>query len=89
MPFHIDQGAIKKFKTLQLFISFVMFIFSHHTADVKNMPMNTGSLSVILNGGGGIVDDLIVSKTDQGYIYMVSNAGCAMKVKSHVEVKQS
>ncbi|XP_072026515.1 aminomethyltransferase, mitochondrial-like [Amphiura filiformis] len=55
-------------------------------ADVQNMKENTGTLSLILNGGGGIIDDVIVTKTDLDYIYVVSNAGCAMKVQSHVEM---
>lgn len=25
---------------------------------------------------GGILDDLIITKTDQDYLYMVTNAGC-------------
>ena len=61
------------------------FFFSF-PADVQNMEENTGTLSLILNGKGGIVDDVIVTKTDLDYLYVVSNAGCAMKVKSHVEV---
>lgn len=25
---------------------------------------------------GGIIDDLIITKTDEDYLYMVTNAGC-------------
>lgn len=32
------------------------------------------------------MDDLIVTKTDQGYLYVVSNAGCADKDSAHMEV---
>lgn len=37
---------------------------------------NTGTLTVFTNDSGGILDDLIVSKTHYGYLYVVSNAGC-------------
>lgn len=45
-----------------------------------------GTLSLFTNDKGGIVDDLIVTKTDQGYLYVVSNAGCADKDSAHMEV---
>lgn len=32
------------------------------------------------------MDDLIVTKTDQGYLYVVSNAGCADKDSTHMKV---
>lgn len=32
------------------------------------------------------MDDLIVTKTDQGYLYVVSNAGCADKDSDHMKV---
>lgn len=32
------------------------------------------------------MDDLIVTKTDQGYLYVVSNAGCADKDSAHMKV---
>lgn len=32
------------------------------------------------------MDDLIVTKTDQGYLYVVSNAGCADKDSAHMLV---
>ena len=48
-------------------------------ADVLCLSDNTGSLTVFTNPNGGIIDDLIVSKTDLGYLYVVSNAGCRHK----------
>lgn len=33
---------------------------------------------------GGIIDDLIVTKTSGGYLYVVSNAGCAEKDLKHM-----
>lgn len=37
------------------------------------------------NEKGGIKDDLVVSKTREGYLYVVSNAGCADKDLSHLK----
>lgn len=47
-----------------------------------------GTLTLFTNEKGGIIDDLIVTKTDQGYLYIVSNAGCADKDSAHVKVKR-
>ncbi len=35
------------------------------------------------------MDDLIVNKTDQGYLYVVSNAGCADKDSAHMQASNS
>uniref|UniRef100_A0A8C0L6D7 Aminomethyltransferase, mitochondrial n=1 Tax=Canis lupus dingo TaxID=286419 RepID=A0A8C0L6D7_CANLU len=42
--------------------------------DVSHMLQ--GTLSLFTNEGGGIEDDLIVTSTSEGYLYVVSNAGC-------------
>ena len=39
----------------------------------------TGSLSLFTTESGGIIDDLIVNKTDKRHLYVVSNAGCRHK----------
>ncbi|ETN87128.1 hypothetical protein RB195_013685 [Necator americanus] len=57
----------------------VAFIESLTTADVEGLVENSGTLSVFTNEKGGIRDDLIVTKTDRDYIYMVTNAGCIDK----------
>ncbi|KAF8382560.1 gcst-1, partial [Pristionchus pacificus] len=57
----------------------VAFMESLTTADIEGMPVNTGSLSVFTNEKGGIEDDLIVSKTDKDFLYLVTNAGCIDK----------
>lgn len=44
------------------------------TADLKSMPIGSGTLSVFTNQKGGILDDLIVSKTGPTSLYVVSNA---------------
>ena len=48
-------------------------------ADVQNLKTDTGTLSVFTNDKGGIIDDLIVTKTSRDYIYLVTNAGCRDK----------
>lgn len=45
-----------------------------------------GTLTLFTNEKGGIIDDLIVTKTDQGHLYVVSNAGCADKDSAHMKV---
>ena len=37
------------------------------------------------NNNGGILDDLIVSNTSRGFLYVVSNAGCAQKDYAHLK----
>ena len=41
-------------------------------------------MTVLTNVAGGIIDDLIVTKTDAGYLYVVSNAGCRFKDMPHM-----
>ncbi|XP_069142607.1 aminomethyltransferase, mitochondrial-like [Argopecten irradians] len=62
----------------------VAFIESLVVGDVEALKENQGTLSLLTNTKGGIIDDLIVSKTNQGYIYVVSNAGCAEKDLAHI-----
>uniref|UniRef100_A0A8K9XZ11 Aminomethyltransferase, mitochondrial n=1 Tax=Oncorhynchus mykiss TaxID=8022 RepID=A0A8K9XZ11_ONCMY len=45
-----------------------------------------GTLTLFTNYKGGMNDDLIVTKTDQGYLYVVSNAGCADKDTANMKV---
>uniref|UniRef100_A0A8C0LA12 Aminomethyltransferase n=1 Tax=Canis lupus dingo TaxID=286419 RepID=A0A8C0LA12_CANLU len=44
--------------------------------DIAELRPNQGTLSLFTNEGGGIEDDLIVTSTSEGYLYVVSNAGC-------------
>lgn len=59
------------------------------TADVHGMKPNTGSLSVIPNEAGGVIDDTmvnkVVSKEHGEHVYQVINAGCAPKDLKHFE----
>ncbi|XP_022103908.1 aminomethyltransferase, mitochondrial-like [Acanthaster planci] len=63
------------------------FIESLTVADIEGLKENSGTLSLLLNDKGGIIDDLVVSKTDQGHIYMVTNAGCSDKDTAHIQGK--
>lgn len=57
-------------------------------ADVKNLPANQSTLSLFTNADGGIVDDLIITKTENSSdLYVVSNAGCIEKDKRLMEAK--
>lgn len=53
-------------------------------ADLVNLPENAASLTVYTNEQGGILDDLIVTKTDRDYLYVVSNAGRATQDLAHL-----
>lgn len=54
-------------------------------SDLVNLPENSACLTVYTNENGGILDDLIVTKTDQGYLYVVSNAGRAAQDLAHLK----
>ncbi|XP_043102758.1 aminomethyltransferase, mitochondrial [Puntigrus tetrazona] len=65
----------------------VKFIESLIVGDIAELKDNQGTLSLFTNIKGGIMDDLIVTKTDQGYLYVVSNAGCADKDSAHMQAR--
>ena len=44
------------------------------TADIQGLQKGSGSLTVFTNENGGILDDLIVSRVDSDFLYIVSNA---------------
>ncbi|XP_006770657.1 PREDICTED: aminomethyltransferase, mitochondrial, partial [Myotis davidii] len=47
--------------------------------DIAELRPNQGTLSLFTNEAGGILDDLIVTNTSEGHLYVVSNAGCRDK----------
>jgi aminomethyltransferase len=65
------------------------FVEKVTTADVHGLKPNTGTLSVIPNEAGGVIDDTmvnkVVSKEHGEHIYQVINAGCAPKDLKHFE----
>ncbi|XP_069952994.1 aminomethyltransferase, mitochondrial isoform X3 [Cherax quadricarinatus] len=63
----------------------IKFIEKLIVGDIESLEANTGTLSLFTNEQGGIIDDLICSKTDQGYLYVVSNAGCKEKDLAHMK----
>ncbi|XP_004554073.1 aminomethyltransferase, mitochondrial [Maylandia zebra] len=65
----------------------VKFMESLVVADIAELKDNQGTLTLFTNEKGGIIDDLIVTKTDQGYLYVVSNAGCADKDSVHMKAR--
>ncbi|XP_072305479.1 aminomethyltransferase, mitochondrial [Eucyclogobius newberryi] len=67
----------------------VKFMESLVVADIAELKDNQGTLSLFTNDKGGIMDDLIVTKTDQSYLYVVSNAGCSDKDSAHMKAKLS
>eukprot|EP00271_Cylindrocystis_brebissonii_P010159 TRINITY_DN26263_c0_g1_i1.p1 TRINITY_DN26263_c0_g1~~TRINITY_DN26263_c0_g1_i1.p1 ORF type:complete len:421 (-),score=59.01 TRINITY_DN26263_c0_g1_i1:347-1609(-) len=52
--------------------------------DVAALKPGTGSLSVLTNEQGGILDDTVVTKVDDSHIYLVVNAGCREKDLEHI-----
>jgi len=61
------------------------------TADVKGLDVMKGTLSVIPNERGGVIDDTMVtkchSKEHGEHVYQVVNAGCAPKDLKHFEAE--
>lgn len=54
-------------------------------SDIESLMENQGTLSLFTNAQGGIKDDLIINKLPNE-LYVISNAGCANKVKELVQV---
>lgn len=44
------------------------------TADIQGLAKRSGALTVFTNDNGGILDDLIVTKVNDRFLYVVSNA---------------
>lgn len=65
----------------------VEFIESLVVGDVAGLADDHGTLTLFTNDNGGVIDDLIVSRTSLGYLYIVSNAACADKDFTHMSVR--
>jgi len=69
------------------------FIESITPVDYAALAMNSGKLTCLTNEQGGMIDDCIVTKTNQTdqtatadeHAYVVLNAGCADKDLAHIE----
>lgn len=75
--YHIQLEIIKPFFLFRK--DNIKFFESLMVGDVQGLKTNHGTLSVFTTETGGIIDDFIVSKTDLGHLYVVSNAGCRDK----------
>ncbi|XP_067938103.1 aminomethyltransferase, mitochondrial-like isoform X2 [Watersipora subatra] len=67
----------------------VRFIESLVVSDIQGLAESSGTLTLFTNNEGGILDDLIVSKTAEGYLYVVSNAGCRDGDLKHMQDRLS
>ncbi|XP_033123469.1 aminomethyltransferase, mitochondrial-like [Anneissia japonica] len=65
----------------------IRFMESLIVGDIESLVEDSGTLSVLTNENGGIIDDLIVSKVSGDNLYVVLNAGCADKDRVHIEAK--
>jgi aminomethyltransferase len=63
----------------------VSFMESLVVGDVAGLKENQGTLSLFTREDGGIMDDLIVTKTHQDHLYVVSNAGCIEQDLGHMQ----
>ncbi|NXA24101.1 GCST protein, partial [Ibidorhyncha struthersii] len=57
----------------------VRFMESLVVGDIAELKPGQGTLTLLTNERGGIVDDLIVTNTSEDHLYVVSNASCADK----------
>ncbi|KAK4472708.1 hypothetical protein MN116_003935 [Schistosoma mekongi] len=62
----------------------VNFLESLTCADINGLSSSVGTLSVFLLDNGGILDDTIIMKCKEPYLYVVSNAACSSKIQAHV-----
>ena len=61
----------------------VAFLERLVVGDVQALTDGTGTLSLILNEKGGIIDDTVITKVAPDEVYMVLNAGCRDKDLAH------
>ncbi|ESO01388.1 hypothetical protein HELRODRAFT_81738, partial [Helobdella robusta] len=63
----------------------IEFFESLIVGDLQGLATDHSLLTLFTNDEGGIIDDLVVTKTSQDYLYVVSNAGCSEKDHKHLE----
>lgn len=61
----------------------VRFLERLVVGDIQGLPDGTGTLTVITNENGGIIDDSVTTKVNDEHIYMVFNAACRDKDTEH------
>ncbi len=78
---HMGQVAIKG-------VGAQDFLQSLTPSSFEKLPINKAKYTVLVNPDGGIIDDLMVTKTGVDDFHMVINAGCKEKdiawIKSHL-----
>ncbi|CAF4508803.1 unnamed protein product [Rotaria socialis] len=77
---HMLQVKIKGADRVRFFEKLVV-------CDLENLPENCASLTLYTSEKGGILDDLIVTKTNDGYLFVVSNAGRATEDLAHLHTQ--
>ena len=60
--------------------------FTQHivVGDIAGLKDGTGTLSVVTNESGGIIDDTVVTKVNDQDIYIVLNGACSEKDQAHI-----
>ncbi|CAH02226.1 glycine decarboxylase subunit T [Kluyveromyces lactis] len=66
---HMLQSTLKGPKSIE-------FLHKVTPTDFKALEPKNGTLSVLLNENGGIVDDTLITKINDEEFYIVTNAGC-------------
>eukprot|EP00892_Ulva_mutabilis_P007231 jgi/Ulvmu1/4880/UM020_0166.1 len=67
----------------------IAFLESLVVGDIQRLEDGTGSLSVMTNSNGGIIDDTVITKVSPTEVYMVLNAGCRDKDLEHITAQHA
>jgi aminomethyltransferase len=62
----------------------IAFTESLVVGDIASLKQGTGTLSLVTNDEGGIIDDTVVTKVTDEDIYIVLNGGCSEKDQAHI-----
>ena len=62
----------------------IEFVESIVVGDIRSLKDGTGTLSVVTNDKGGIIDDTVVSKVNDEDVYIVLNGACSEKDQAHI-----
>ena len=56
----------------------IEFVESIIVGDIRGLKNGTGTLSVVTNDKGGIIDDTVVTKVNDEDVYIVLNGACSV-----------
>ena len=62
----------------------IEFVESIVVGDIRGLKNGTGTLSVVTNDKGGIIDDTVVTKVNDEDVYIVLNGACSEKDQAHI-----